>query len=85
MQLGCGLLRLLLLPERSSVLSGVHYNEEIQDGACQPVCQPVGTVCAASHNADGTLEAATLAEQRLLPPILTCLHTNTHTGIYRNW
>lgn len=58
MQLGCGLLRLLLLPEPSSVLSGVHYNEEIQNGTCQPA----GTVCAASHNAYGTLEAATLAE-----------------------
>lgn len=58
MQLGCGLLWLLLLPECFSVLSGVHYNEEIQDGTCQPV----GMICAASHNACGTLEAATLAE-----------------------
>lgn len=51
MQLGYGLLQLLLLPEHFSVMSGVHYNEEIQDGTCQPV----GMVCAASHNACGML------------------------------
>lgn len=58
MQLGCGLLWLFLLPERFLALSGVHYNEEIQDGTCQPV----GMGCAASHDACGRLEAATLAE-----------------------